>query len=595
MATRRPRARLPRIERESEHHLPVLFRTLAVLLATRGAHTDVARRSLEPGGTVSTSRIPDMSDHESRYGTSANAAGSTTPTTTEPGEARGRLTPRAPLERLLEEADGQVSAALAGDVKAVHDLRVALRRVRVLCRELARGRGPRSGGFAEVRAGATALFSALAGIRDLDILRRELQSLAATGELGPQPDLGLFDWLEREKSRLRLGLPDAIAFFRGEIERYRQSVAVGARPGSEAPGAVRAGLGAAGVPALASPGAGGRTRLRLRRPARRLLRALQRARRDPSAERLHRLRIRGKELRYSVEPLLADAAQPPAGREDHPLAALESGLKKLQDALGAVQDAAMVLGRLDGLGTAGTLSPAAVGPARVAAARELERRRATFLADLAGGTYANLLHEVKKVAAKQGDGTGGESRVVDRVPLEKIPGIGPAKARRLAEAGLASPDALKTATVDDLTAVKTIGPHQAKLIKEFIDGSSNGSSALEAEDVDGKRFERTQAVLALSATVSDYSRTLAEELARQVEGDSVRAGRQAERLAERLADLSERVNEVSSKRLKSLRAELRETEGLLAKVLDLEASSLKMNKLRKALKAHRKAIEGYVG
>jgi hypothetical protein len=201
---------------------------------------------------------------------------------------------------------------------------------------------------------------------------------------------------------------------------------------------------------------------------------------------------------------------------------------------------------------------------------------------------------VKKVAAKQGDGTGGESRAADRVPLESIPGIGPAKARRLAEAGLASPGALKTASVDDLTAVKTIGPHQAKLIKEFVDGSSNGSSG-DGEDVDGKRFERAQAVLALSATVSDYSRTLAQDLAQHEEGDSVRAGRQAERLAERLADLSERVNEVSSKKLKALRAELRETEGLLAKVLDLDAASLKMNKLRKALKAHRKAIESYLG
>jgi hypothetical protein len=55
------------------------------------------------------------------------------------------------------------------------------------------------------------------------------------------------------------------------------------------------------------------------------------------------------------------------------------------------------------------------------------------------------------------------------------------------------------------------------------------------------------------------------------------------------------VNDVSSKKLKALRAELREIEGLLAKVLDLDASSLKMNKLRKALKAHRKAIESYLG
>jgi predicted flap endonuclease-1-like 5' DNA nuclease len=267
----------------------------------------------------------------------------------------------------------------------------------------------------------------------------------------------------------------------------------------------------------------------------------------------------------------------------------------LQDALGAVQDAAMVLARLDGLGAADTLPPSAVGPARVAAARELERRRAAFLANLELGVYANLLHEVKKVAAKQGDGTGGETRDAARIPLEKIPGIGPAKARRLAEAGLASPDALKSASLEDLAAVKTIGTHQAKLIKEYVDESGNGGPVDGDGEVDGKRFERTQAVLGLGATVSDYARTLAEELSRHEEGDTVRAGRQAERLADGLSALSDRLNEVSSKRLKSLRAELRETEGLLAKVLDLETSSLKMNKLRKALKTHRRAIESYLG
>jgi len=256
----------------------------------------------------------------------------------------------------------------------------------------------------------------------------------------------------------------------------------------------------------------------------------------------------------------------------------------------------MVVGRLDGLGLAGTLPAPAVGPVRVAAARELERRRTAFLTDLDGGKYENLFREVRKVAAKQGDGTGGEPRGGDRVPLEQIPGIGPAKARRLAEAGLASPDALKSASLEELASVKTIGPHQARLIKEYVDTGVNGGPHAESEgDLEGKRFERLQAVRALSATVCDYARTLAEELATQDEGDAVRAGRQAERLADLLSDISERAEDVSSKRLKFLRGELRETEGLLAKVLDLEASTLKMNKLRKALKAHRRAIAGCLG
>jgi CHAD domain-containing protein len=532
-----------------------------------------------------------MSDRESI--SDASPPATSAPTAADHGADAGpqQISPEG-LKRLLAAAERHVAGALAGGVDDVHDLRVILRRVRVLCRELARGRQARGDGPAGLEAGATALFRALGGIRDLDILRHELESLTSAGRLSPPPGPELIEWLEREKARLRLGLPDAVAFFRGEVERYHR--AAGGRAASEA-GRGAAASASRGGPHFGPAAVRRAAKRRLRRPARRLLRAFRRTRHDPTPAQLHRLRIRGKGLRYSAEPLLATSRGVEHDRIHHRLATLENGLKKLQDALGAVQDAAMVLARLDGLGAAGTLSPAAVGPARVAAARELERRRTAFLSDLAGGTYDNLLHEVKKVAAKQGEGTGGESRTAHRVPLESIPGIGPAKARRLAEAGLASSKALKTASVDDLTAVKTIGPHQAKLIKEFVDGSSNGGSAAESEDVDGKHFERAQAVLALSATVSDYSRTLAQDLAQHEEGDSVRAGRQAERLAEQLADLSEHVNEVSAKKLKSLRAELRETEGLLAKVLDLDATSLKMNKLRKALKAHRKAIEVYLG
>ena len=183
------------------------------------------------------------------------------------------------------------------------------------------------------------------------------------------------------------------------------------------------------------------------------------------------------------------------------------------------------------------------------------------------------------------------------ISLESIPGIGAAKARHLAEAGLSTPEALRNVSLDELGAVKTIGPHQARLIKAYVNAALDGRAVAEngadGGEPEGKRFERMQAVLGLSAVVTDYAQTLAEELARQEEGDAIRAGRQAERLIEELTELSERVVEIPTKKLKGLRGELRETEGLLVKVLDLDASSLKMNKLRKALKAHRKAIAGY--
>jgi predicted flap endonuclease-1-like 5' DNA nuclease len=234
----------------------------------------------------------------------------------------------------------------------------------------------------------------------------------------------------------------------------------------------------------------------------------------------------------------------------------------------------------------------------VAAARERDRRRSRFRAALEAGEFTNLFHEVRDVASKQGDAAGDEPAEGVRVRLEEIPGIGSAKARHLKEAGLATPEALRAATLKEVAAVKTIGPHQARLIKEYVNGDGSAGIAAPAEageeEVEGKRFERIQSVLALGATVCDYGRTLAEELARQEEGDAVRAARQAERLVERLADLPERAQHIPSKKLKGLRGELREAEGLLAKVLDLDTSTLKMNKLRKALKAHRKGVDAYL-
>jgi CHAD domain-containing protein len=500
----------------------------------------------------------------------ALAEGHGDPAATPPDPASARL------RKLLAEAEELLPEARLAEEEWNHDLRVSLRRIRVLCRELSAGVGERARPLGELAAGATGLFRALGELRDLDILRRELEGLVHSRALPDPFDPGIAGWLERERERLRAGLPAAVTFFGDELARFRErGLPEGSRlPGQRGPRAVRAAL---------------------RRPARRLLKELARARAKPTDENLHQVRIRGKKLRYAGEAVWRGGhgkAPRQGGVGD---SRLESGLKKLQDALGAIQDSAMVVARLDDLAATGALAPSAAGPARVAAANERGRRKADFLEELERGGYETFLHEVRQVAAKQGEGNGGASQEPARIELDKIPGIGAAKVKRLEEAGLASPEALKAASLEELSAVKTIGPHQARLIKEFVE-SGDGDRASEAKEgePEGKRFERIQSVLALGAVVSDYGRTLAEELARQEEGDANRAGRQAERLVDRLADLPTRVEEIPTKKLKGLRGELRESEGLLAKVLDLDSSTLKMNKLRKALKAHRKAIEAYL-
>jgi CHAD domain-containing protein len=471
------------------------------------------------------------------------------------------------LEARLARVRERLPAALAGEEDGIHDLRVALRRCRVLARSLARERPAAAQALGELRAGATALFRAAGAVRDLDILRGEIERVETDGRLPGGIDPEVLGWLGGERRRLLASLPDAAAVFRDADEAFRSG-----------PGLAALERG----PAVA--GAGARV---LRRRARRLLRERRRALRKTTDDRLHRVRIRGKQLRYEAEGLA-------------PKAELDRGLRRLQDALGSLQDAVASLRRLDQLASSGAIPPEAAGPIRAALAVERERRRAAAREALRRSDEDEPWREVKQVAGAQrherNGGWGGDApaRVGD-VELERIPGIGAAKARRLEEAGLGSAEALRAASLEDLMAVKTIGAHQARTIKAWMDGGSAPAGAEPSPaEPDGKRFERLQAVRSLAHTVGDYARTLAADLSRHEEGDAIRAGRQSERLAELLETLPEHAEAVATKRLKLLRGELREAEGLLAKVLDLDSASLKMNKLRKALKAHRKAIQGYL-
>jgi hypothetical protein len=434
----------------------------------------------------------------------------------------------------------------------------------VLARSLAREHPQAARPLGELRAGAAALFRAAGAVRDVDILRGELDALRTVGRLRGEIDPGLLAWLEAERRRLLVTLPDAAGVFRDAEEAFRSGPGPGALDGR--PG---------------GPGAAARL---LRRRARRLLRERRRARREPTDERLHRVRIRGKQLRYEAE-----------GQGPRP--ELDRGLRRLQDALGALQDAAASLRRLDELAALGAVTADAAAPLRAALAAERDHRYVAAREALHRSDDDEPWREVTQVAGdrrnEQNGGAGDDGRAREgEVELERIPGIGAAKARRLEEAGLGSAEALRAATIEDLMAVKTIGAHQARTIKAWMDGGSVEEPA-EAEP-DGKRFERLQAVRALAVTVGEYARTLAADLSRHEEGDAIRAGRQAERLADALASLPEQADAVATKRLKLLRGELREAEGLLSKVLDLDSQSLKMNKLRKALKAHRKAVQGYL-
>ena len=230
-----------------------------------------------------------------------------------------------------------IPAALSVDAEAIHDLRALLRRVRVLCRELSHVRAAGPHPLAELRAGATALFRAFGGLRDLHVLESELEELVAEGRLAGRLAPEMVEWIALERKRLRSGVPEAAGFFLQELARFR---------GGFTP---RDALG------LAPP----ERERRLGKRARRLLQALDEARHEGSVQALHKARIRGKELRYALESAGRLPAPSVDGRSEDGRApggeSLESGLKKLQDALGAVQDAAMVAARVTSLAETGVL------------------------------------------------------------------------------------------------------------------------------------------------------------------------------------------------------------------------------------------------
>ena len=258
-------------------------------------------------------------------------------------------------------ADPDTAAAVAGDPEYLHQLRVALRRLRSLLRLW----GPLAPGGAAALAPALAtLFGALGGARDDDVLRTALQpALQAAGAppLAWPPAAGAQDGVGAALAapatqRLWLGLlgachalPDA---GRGEPAEVGQ-----------ASDALREAL----------------------RPAlRRLWRQVRREAAHPAAlddDARHRLRRRIKRLRYGTE---FSAALWPARR----VAGLLAALQAAQDALGEDHDALYAQQRCRALAAAEPTAWFAVGwlaarrqalaPAWAAALAELAAQRAPW-------------------------------------------------------------------------------------------------------------------------------------------------------------------------------------------------------------------------
>ncbi len=234
---------------------------------------------------------------------------------------------------------------LGDDAEELHDMRVATRRLRAAMDIFATALPSRA---AAVREELRWIAAELGAVRDLDVQLADMSQMGQwaddwVGAGHGTPLAHLRTLLETERDEARTRLLDALDSARWE--RLLAALVALARqgPSRRVPGAR--------VPAaLAVPSLLGQRHRAMRAAA-------KRARRSGVAHDFHRVRIRGKRLRYSVEFTSALYGQ-------HALRFIRE-LTRLQDALGRMQDAEVASSRLFSLVTepppgGTTLPPATV-------------------------------------------------------------------------------------------------------------------------------------------------------------------------------------------------------------------------------------------
>lgn len=196
------------------------------------------------------------------------------------------------------------------DVEAVHDMRVAARRLRAAMALFGRG------DLADLEDEVKALQDALGDVRDPQVQRAWLLERGADG--GTR---ALVQWAEA-------GLPRAVKRLRRAVRAFDAAVAPEIeRAASAAPGKGRLG--------------GRRIAREVKDRLRTVKRRLAAARKAPTPRTAHRLRIAAKKLRY-----VAEVARPgfPAGAER-----VVEALAPLQERLGTLHDCDVRIARLSAL------------------------------------------------------------------------------------------------------------------------------------------------------------------------------------------------------------------------------------------------------
>jgi CHAD domain-containing protein len=262
----------------------------------------------------------------------------------EPKEAAtgGRAIDR--VRARIEEQYAQIlshdpGVRVGDDPEDLHDLRVAVRRLRALLRAAEMLLVPEWSNA--LRAELDWLGAELGPARDLDVLLEHLRAEAAGLDEDEPAFAEVLQRLESERADARARLLAAV-----ESERYHQLL-----------DALEAAARAPHVRALDAP-----LDELAAREFRRLAKAVRKLGDEPSDEALHKVRIKGKRARYAAE-----LAEPVIGK---PAARFVGRAKRFQDVVGEHQDAVVAEERLRGLA-----SELVSGEAVLATGRVIERQR----------------------------------------------------------------------------------------------------------------------------------------------------------------------------------------------------------------------------
>jgi CHAD domain-containing protein len=222
------------------------------------------------------------------------------------------------LKQRLTALLDAMPAAQAGDMRSVHQARVATRRLREALPVLRTSLNDHALGRAERQV--RKMTRALGPVRELDVALAHLDELAAHNLVSARALSRLRQTIARERFARRRELLDAIT--PGKMERLRQRLGRAGEAGGEAP-----------PPAAALDEA----HAQVVRRAERLAAAVEHAGGLYLPDRLHAVRIAAKKLRYALEIERELRKSKSTSRVTQ--------LKRLQDLLGRIHDHEILIDR----------------------------------------------------------------------------------------------------------------------------------------------------------------------------------------------------------------------------------------------------------